>query len=142
MSIFFTSEDVDFPIFDQEIVKKVLKSELRKHKKRLGVLQYVFCSDHYLLDINLKFLEHDYLTDVITFDYSEELRIGGDVFISTEMVLNNSGTFEQTFEIELVRVMAHGFFHLLGYKDKESSERIRMRSMEDRFIANYIQSKL
>lgn len=137
MSIFFQQEDVDMPDFDIELVQKLLKSEVRKHKFKLGNINYIFCSDHFLLDINIKFLGHDYLTDVITFDYSEDFQISGDVYISTEMVRNNSVTFEQSFANELVRVLGHGLFHLLGYNDKEAEEIKIMRSKEEELIGKY-----
>lgn len=137
MSILFHQEDVEIPDFNIELVKKLLKSEIRKHHLKLGDISYIFCSDHFLLDINNKFLNHDYLTDVITFDYSDGVQVSGDVYISTEMVLNNSLTFEQSFVNELVRVLGHGLFHLLGYNDKEAEEIEVMRFKEEELIEKY-----
>ena len=130
MSINFFCEEVILPDCNYEIVSKVIKSELRLKKLKLGQIGYIFCSDEYLLGLNKKYLNHDYYTDVITFDYSEIPVISGDVFISVEMVLNNSVIFGQLFEQELIRVISHGFLHLLGYKDKESEDIKTMRSME------------
>lgn len=134
MSINFYCEEVNLPECSYEVISKVIKSELRLKKLKLGQINYIFCSDEYLLELNKKFLDHDYYTDVITFDYSEIPRISGDVFISVDMVLNNSVIFGQLFEQELLRVISHGFLHLLGFKDKELEDIETMRAMESGMI--------
>lgn len=134
MNINFFCEEVNLPDCKYEAITKVIKSELRLKKLRLGPINYIFCNDEYLLELNKKFLSHDYYTDVITFDYSAIPVISGDVFISVEMVLNNSVTFGQLYDQELIRVISHGFLHLLGYKDKEIDDIETMRKMESMMI--------
>jgi rRNA maturation RNase YbeY len=138
MSIYFNCEDVVSPTLGYELLIKALKSEVRVSKFRLGEINYIFCSDEFLLALNVKFLDHDYFTDVITFDYTAGSLVSGDVYISTETVLNNSITFEQLFEVELVRVIAHGLLHLLGFKDKADEEIYLMRKAESRLVKKYL----
>ena len=94
-------------------------------------LDYIFCDDAYLLEINNKYLEHDTYTDIITFDYTDGKNISGDVFISIDRVKENAKTFSVSFDAELRRVMAHGILHLLGYGDKSEDEAVIMRAKED-----------
>ncbi|KQC30625.1 rRNA maturation RNase YbeY [Flagellimonas eckloniae] len=96
----------------------------------VGQLDYVFCSDSYLLNINQKYLNHDTFTDIITFDYSNEKTLSGDIFISTERVMDNAETYKASREDELLRVMSHGLLHLMGFKDKSEDERSVMRAKE------------
>lgn len=142
MNICFYGEQVEIPEFNRVAITKVIKHVIRKHQQQLGPINFIFCNDTYLLDINIKFLQHDYLTDVITFDYSTGSMVSGDVYISTEMVLNNSSTFEQTFEEELIRVISHGLLHLLGYGDKQEDEIVLMRAKENEMIAHYQKSNI
>lgn len=100
----------------------------------LGNVNYIFCNDDYLLDINKKHLEHDTFTDIITFDYTESNTISGDIFISVDRVEENSQTFNVSFETELKRVMIHGVLHLLGYKDKSTEEKSVMRKKENEMM--------
>ena len=97
-------------------------------------IDYIFCSDGYLLEMNKKYLSHDTFTDIITFDYSDGKRIGGDIFISIDRVKENAEIFKIDFEKELLRVMSHGLLHLFGFKDKSKEESIQMRSKEDEKI--------
>ncbi len=97
-------------------------------------IDYIFCSDNYLLDVNRNYLDHDTFTDIITFDYSDGKRIGGDIFISIDRVTENANIFKTDFEVELLRVMSHGILHLFGYKDKSKAENAEMRIMEDEKI--------
>ena len=130
MSIEFFNEDVDLPEVDFKVVVSVLKQSVRANKFKLGVINFIFCSDEYLLKMNKQFLNHNYYTDVITFDYSEETRVGGDIFISTDRVRNNSETYNQSYETELLRVISHGLLHLIKFNDKEESEIEIMRAKE------------
>ena len=114
-------------------IKKIILSE----KKSLGDIIFVFCNDQFLLQKNIKYLNHDTLTDVISFDYSNESEINGDILISIERVKENAKLYNQTFSTELNRVMAHGLLHLLGYNDKSKEEAKIMKSKE-----NYYLSKL
>lgn len=99
-----------------------------------GQIDYIFCGDSYLLKMNKKYLSHDTFTDIITFDYSEGKRIGGDIFISVDRVSENAAIFETDFEEELLRVMAHGVLHLFGYKDETEAGKAEMRSKENEKI--------
>ena len=111
-------------------IDRILKSE----DFQLGQLDYVFCSDDYLLGLNQEYLNHDTLTDIITFDYSSGTTISGDIFISTERVLDNAKSFEVDFDNELLRVMSHGVLHLMGYGDKTDQEAQTMRIKEEEKI--------
>lgn len=99
-----------------------------------GQIDYIFCSDDYLLRINQEYLNHDTYTDIITFDYSEGKVVSGDIFISVDRVKANAETFKVSFNQELLRVMSHGVLHLSGYGDKTDEERLKMRSKEDEKI--------
>jgi rRNA maturation RNase YbeY len=112
-------------------LKKVVSSE----GKKIGKIVYVFCPDEYLAKKNMQFLNHDTLTDVITFDYCKGEIVNGDVLISTERVSENAKLFEVDFLTELHRVMVHGLLHLLGYKDKTKEEAELMRSKENYYLS-------
>ena len=107
-------------------IKKIVSSE----NKQIGQLDYIFCSDEYLLEKNKKFLNHDTYTDIITFDYSEGMHLGGDIFISIDRLEDNANKYNVRFENELLRVMSHGVLHLLGFKDKTDDESKVMRRKE------------
>ncbi len=100
-----------------------------------GEISYVFCDDNYLHKMNVEYLDHDTLTDIITFDYTSGNIVSGDVFISIERVKENAAQFEVSFEKELSRVMVHGVLHLLGYKDKTEAEKAEMRNKEDFYLS-------
>jgi rRNA maturation RNase YbeY len=110
-----------------EWILKIIQSE----NKSEGELNYIFCDDEYLLQINQQYLDHDFYTDIISFDYTMGNEIAGDIFISIERVKENATEFKTTFPNELLRVMAHGILHLCGYKDKSESEEKLMRQKED-----------
>ncbi|MEO2050389.1 MAG: rRNA maturation RNase YbeY [Allomuricauda sp.] len=97
----------------------------------LGHIDYIFCSDDYLLGLNLEYLNHDTLTDIITFDYTNGKQISGDIFISTDRVAENAESFAVGFSNELLRVMSHGLLHLMGYGDKTEKESAIMRQKEE-----------
>lgn len=137
MSIYFYHEDVILPEVNFEALEKVLKREVRFNKYKLGEINCIFCSDEYLFDINVKFLNHDFYTDVITFDYTTNGVVSGDIYISTERVLNNSITFGQLYVDELVRVVSHGLLHLLKYNDKEPEEVNLMRVKEANIVLKF-----
>lgn len=101
-------------------------------------INYIFCSDEYLLDINRKHLNHDYYTDIITFDLSElPKQLEADIFISIDRVRENAAEQEEEFEMELNRVLVHGILHLMGYRDKTDAEKLVMRSLENKELALY-----
>lgn len=99
-----------------------------------GQIDYIFCTDDYLLNLNQEYLNHDTYTDIITFDYTEGKKVSGDVFISTERVKDNAKDYAVNFEEELLRVMSHGLLHLMGYGDKTGEERELMREKEEEKI--------
>lgn len=135
MAIHLFEEDIQVKIKNKLALKKWLKNTIEKEKQKLGELNYIFCSDKYLLDMNVSYLNHDTFTDIITFDNSEtEGLIEGDIFISVERVEENAKKFGVSFSEELNRVMVHGVLHLLGYKDKKKAEQEKMREMENYYL--------
>ncbi len=134
-SIFFFKEAVSFRLKDQEKIKSWLRKAARKEAYRIKALNFIFCDDKYLLQMNKDYLHHNYFTDIITFDNSTEKKIiEGDVFISVDTVRSNSKRFDTNFYDELHRVMIHGLLHLLGYKDKTEANKNKMRKMEDLWL--------
>ena len=123
----FQLENEDF--FSEWIEQVVLSEE-----KILGEVNYIFCDDEYLHKINVEYLDHDTLTDIISFDYSEGNLVQGDIFISIERVADNASDYDVPFNEELKRVMIHGILHYCGYKDKSDSDERLMRSKEDEKI--------
>ena len=114
-----------------------INSVIREEKMILGELVYVLCNDEYLLKKNIQFLNHNTLTDVITFDYSEKKIISGDILISTERVVENAKIFNVNYLTELHRVMVHGLLHLLGYKDKIEKDADTMREKENYYLNKF-----
>lgn len=130
--IFFFNEGCELPSFLlTEKVKKWLDLVASDYSCRIGTISFVFCDDSYILDVNRKYLNHDYYTDVITFDYRENDILSGDVFISLDTVQSNALEFSTTFENELNRVMVHSVLHLIGFKDKTDEDAKLMRNNED-----------
>ncbi|MBO4654041.1 MAG: rRNA maturation RNase YbeY [Bacteroidales bacterium] len=128
--ILFHSE-TSFLLKDKRLYKSWLKELAQGEGFKIKDLNYIFCDDEYLLKVNLQYLQHDTLTDIITFDYVEGQQISGDVFISVERVRENAALFGVTFEKELLRVLAHGVLHLCGYKDKSPKDAALMRNKEE-----------
>lgn len=112
-----------------------LKTIILNENKKSGEINYIFCDDEYLLQINQDYLQHDYYTDIITFDYVKGKTISGDIFVSLPRISDNASTHSRNFEDELHRVLAHGILHLCGYKDKTEEEEKEMRSKEDFYLA-------
>ncbi|MDR7128481.1 rRNA maturation RNase YbeY [Algoriphagus sp. 4150] len=132
MPVNFFTEDISFSLKEKRKRKAWLKQLAQAEDNKIADLNYVFCSDEYLHNINVEYLDHNTYTDIITFDNSdEEGTIEGDVFISIERVKENAETLKIQLEKELSRVISHGLFHLLGYKDKSKTEASLMRSKED-----------
>ena len=132
--ISFNSE-TNFSIVNEEEVVLWVSSCLLEEKKKIGEISYIFCDDDYLLEKNIKYLNHNTLTDIISFDYTMGNLIAGDVFISIERVLENAKDFNVVFEDELHRVMIHGILHFCGYHDKSNEEKKLMRSKEDYYLS-------
>lgn len=133
----FCSEDITFSLKEKLKHKAWLNEVAKQEGKKILELSYVFCSDDYLLQINQEYLNHDTLTDIVTFDNSEDpKKIEGDIFISIDRVKEN-GEKLGTSETELERVMVHGLLHLLGYKDKKKEDKEVMTEKEDFYIKQY-----
>ncbi len=134
-SIEFFYEDLDFQLSNEGLYLKWIKEILKVNKAELKALNFIFCDDSYILNVNLEYLNHDYYTDIISFPYSEFPHpIEGDIFISIDRVLDNSKSNNVSFENELQRVMAHGVLHFLGYKDKSEKDITEMRIKENEMI--------
>ena len=133
--VVYHNEDIKFPFKGKRLNNRWLSAVASSEGKRLCDLSIVFCSDSYLLDINKRFLQHDYYTDIITFDYCEGERVSGDLLISVDSVRANSLLYDSVFADELDRVMVHGLLHLLGYDDHTPDDIASMRSKEDHYVA-------
>ena len=132
MPIHYFSEDIDFHIQNPDNTSHWIKSVISDHSLLLKEINYIFCSDDYLLDINQTHLKHDFYTDIITFDHSESKNeIQADIFISVDRVKENASERKLSFDEELNRVMIHGILHLLGYNDHTDEEKSSMRRKED-----------
>lgn len=136
MAISFFTEDTNYKLKEKGQIRQWLTTVAKKEGAEISELNYIFCSDNYLLDLNKKYLDHDTLTDIITFSYSEEIEgsVKGDIFISIDRVRENAKTFKVKQEQELHRVMVHGLLHLLGYKDKTKQDKLLMTSKEDHYL--------
>lgn len=130
----FFCEDIQFDNVDENLITNWINEVITKEKKIVGNITYIFCSDAYLLNINQQYLKHDYFTDVITFDYSENEFISGDIFISIDTVNDNSKDLNINLNDELYRVMVHGVLHLCGYNDKTIEEKIIMTNKENFYL--------
>lgn len=136
--ISFFNEDVDFSAPNPCKTKAWLKQIIENEEYTLNQLNYIFCSDEYLLNINREYLDHDFYTDIITFDNSEEEgSVEGDIFISIERVKENASEMGLAFEEELRRVLAHGVLHLVGYDDLEDEQEQEMRNKENFYLTNF-----
>lgn len=116
---------------------KWLEDIILSEEKKTGEINYIFCDDEYLLKINQDYLQHDYYTDIITFDYVKGKTISGEIFVSLQRISDNASTLSRDYEEELKRVLAHGILHLAGYKDKTEEEEKEMRRMEDLYLAKF-----
>lgn len=137
MSIQYFNEDISFPKVKKRIITDWIKKVIIAEGKEVGDISFISCSDEYLLEVNKKFLEHDYYTDVITFDYVENDIISGDIFISIDRIKANSVEFKCDFTNEFLRILIHGVLHLIGYKDKTKSDKLLMTQKEDFYLNLY-----
>lgn len=129
--------ETDFVLENEEAFEEWLSAVILSENKKEGEISYIFCDDEYLHKINVEYLNHDTLTDIISFDYTVGNEINGDIFVSVERVRDNAIDFNVSFENELKRVLAHGILHYCGYKDKSESEATLMRSKEEEKIAMF-----
>ena len=130
----FASQN-DFAIAKNTSKKDWIQKVVRNEGKQLGELSYVFCDDNFLHTINVEFLNHDTLTDVISFDYTQGDVVGGEIYISTERVADNAKDLNIAFTDELDRVIVHGLLHFCGYSDKSDLDKEKMRELEDFYLA-------
>ena len=128
-------QDTDFKFRDRRKTNEWLKLAAESEIRRIGNISIIFCSDNYVLDINQKYLQHDYFTDIITFDYCEGDRLSGDLFISVDSVREDSVEFGTEFKDELNRVIIHGLLHLVGYDDHTEKDIKLMRSKENYYLS-------
>ena len=130
----YFNEDTDFVLKQKLVNNRWLKTVAGSEMKRLGDINIIFCSDNYILDVNMKYLQHDYFTDIITFDYCEKDILSGDLFISIDSVRENALFYGTEFSDELNRVMVHGVLHLIGYDDHTEEDIAVMRSKENYYL--------
>lgn len=130
----YFKEDTTFNFRGRRLTSHWLKAVAAADKRRIGDVSVIFCSDPYLLDVNRKYLKHDYYTDIITFDYCEGEVLNGDLFISIDTVRENAAFYGVPFEEELNRVIVHGILHLIGYDDHSDADTAAMRAAESRSL--------
>lgn len=130
MDISFHNEDISLRLPQIRLTRKWIRSIAYKFNKEIGFVNFIFCSDNYLLDINRTYLHHNYYTDIITFPYKDE-PLESDIYISIDRVRDNARNFKVSFNSELRRVMAHGILHLCGFSDKSEKAQELMREEED-----------
>ncbi|MBQ3539188.1 MAG: rRNA maturation RNase YbeY [Bacteroidaceae bacterium] len=135
--ISYTTEGTKMPDIKRRSITAWIKEIAKAHGKVVGDIAYIFCNDDKILEINREYLEHDYYTDIITFDYTEENIIGGDIFISLDTVRSNSELLGLPYEHELHRVIIHGVLHLCGIDDKAEGARAVMEAEENKALAKY-----
>ncbi len=133
----FFSENITYKLKDKRKIQKWIKLVIEGEKKKAGDINYIFCDDAFLGEMNIKYLNHDTLTDIITFNYNEESEnsINGDIYISIDRVKENSVEYNVPFNTELDRVIIHGVLHLLGFKDKTKADKKTMREKEDNSLS-------
>ncbi|MFA6806133.1 MAG: rRNA maturation RNase YbeY, partial [Bacteroidales bacterium] len=131
MPISFNFVEIKDTLSKKNKIKSWIRSVIEEKGMKLGDISYIFCDDEYLLEVNKTYLNHDYFTDIISFDYSDKDKVAGDLFISIDRVRDNAQSLNQEFEKELYRVIIHGVLHLLGLKDKTEAQEKEMRKAEE-----------
>ena len=129
--IFYTTENVKVPKLEKRKTNAWIKTVAEKYDKKIGEIAYIFCDDAKILEVNKTYLQHDYFTDIITFDYCEGVVLNGDIFISLDTVRTNAQEFGVTFDNELHRILIHGILHLCGQEDKTPETRLEMTRKEN-----------
>ena len=135
--ISFSFANIEQPDFDFDLLPSWIEAVIQQHKCTLGALSYIFCSDPYLHQLNVEYLDHDTLTDIITFPYAEPPMVSGDLYISLDRVVDNAQDRSLSFGQELRRVVIHGVLHLCVYGDKTPEEATRMRELEDEALTMF-----
>lgn len=135
MPINYQSQDIKFVLKEKRKVSKWINDVIKLHQKKVGNVSYIFCSNQYILELNQQYLNHNYFTDIITFDYCYDNIVEGDIFISIDTVLDNSQRFKTNFNDELLRVIIHGVLHLVGFSDKTAKQQKQMRVLEDEALS-------
>ena len=130
----FYAEEIALPAIQQEQIRTWVKAVAASYGKKIGDISYIFCSDEKILEVNRQYLQHDYYTDIITFDYTSGSKIAGDLFISLDTVRTNAEQFADSYEEELHRTIIHGILHLCGINDKGPGEREIMEAAENRAL--------
>jgi rRNA maturation RNase YbeY len=132
----FFSENITFRLPNKARIRSWLLSVIQSEKKKAWYINYIFCDDLYILELNKTYLDRDYFTDVISFSYSEEPgTVSGDIFISIDRVRENADKFGQSFDSEIRRIMVHGLLHLTGYRDRLKNEKKRITKKEDHYLS-------
>jgi rRNA maturation RNase YbeY len=134
----FFFQGVKITLTNRDKLKRYILSIFKKEGKEIASLNYIFCTDKTLLEINRQFLFHDFYTDIITFDLSESKTIQAEIYISVDRVKENAFQLGVSFKSELHRVIFHGVLHLCGYKDKKKTEKVKMRNKEEFYLACYL----
>lgn len=135
MAVTYQTEGIEMPNIKKRETTEWIKAVAATYEKRIGEIAYIFCSDEKILEVNRQYLQHDYYTDIITFDYCEGNRLSGDLFISLETVKSNSEQFHTPYAEELHRTIIHGILHLCGINDKGPGEREIMEEAENKALA-------
>jgi rRNA maturation RNase YbeY len=130
----FEAHNIDFPTIDMDKTSNWIKEVCRKHLKKTGKIHYIFCNDEKILEVNKQYLNHDYYTDIITFDYTENNVISGDIFISLDTVKSNAAELNESFSKELLRIIIHGILHLCGQDDKKPDDKTEMTRKENQAL--------
>ena len=133
--ISYFNEDTAFHFKGKTLTNRWLRMVAGSEIKQVGDISIIFCSDNYILDVNMRYLQHDYFTDIITFDYCEGDKLSGDLFISVDSVRENAVYYGTEFDDELNRVIVHGVLHLIGYDDHTPQEQRVMREKEDYYLS-------
>lgn len=132
--VHFIPEDCAIPPLNKGIISAWIEEVAALYNKKTGRINYIFCSEQKMAEVNMRYLKHDYFTDIISFDYSSGNTISGDLFIAPLTIASNAEQLKQPFRRELFRVLIHGVLHLCGFEDKTEEQQIRMRKEEDKVL--------
>ena len=139
MSIRIFYDEIDFRLKGWGKVKRLVEKVISDEKKISGDLNFILTNDKILKEINIKFLKHNYYTDVVSFNYSDKNKINGEIYISIDTVKLNAKNYKVSYSSELIRVIVHGLLHLCGYNDTRKTEKLKMRKMEDYWLTIYLE---